>query len=170
VAFVGALAITPLLAASAIMAAPALNYKSGHTQNHPVTFTGMVIKVDSNQRFDIRVGQKTYSVKTAVGLPRSVKKGDLVRVSGRKKANFIDHARVEILRSASSKYQNESFTGIITTINSDRRFDLRINGKIFHVTAAGQLPRYLKRGDKVRITGRKSGGNITNAQVVRLNN
>jgi len=170
-AFIGAFVITPLLAAPAILAAPTLSYKSGHAQNHPVTLTGTVIKVDSNQRFDIRAGEKTYTVKTAVGLPRSVRKGDAVRVSGRKVGNSIDHARVEILRSASNEYHEESFTGIITKIHSDRRFDIRINGKIFNVTTAGQLPRYLKRGDKVRITGRKSGGNdITNAKVIRLNN
>jgi len=158
----------------AILAIPASAFhKNGHSQKHPETFIGSVIKLYSNQQFDIRAGRNTYNVKTAIRLPYSLDKGDIVRVSGQKSGNVINKAHVEILRKTSrnNDYQDESFTGIITKINSDRKINIRINGKIFNVNMAGHLPNYLKRGDKVRVTGRRSGSNdINNARVVRLSN
>jgi membrane protein implicated in regulation of membrane protease activity len=172
-AFAGAFVVTPMMMRTpSILAAPnPMHSKNDHSQKHYETFTGSVIKTDSNQRFDIRVGRKTYNIKTAARLPYNLQKGDIVRVSGQRSDNNINYARVEILRKTTKDngHLDESFTGIITKISSDRRFDIRINGKIFNAYTAGRLPSYLKRGDKVRITGRRSGSNdINNARVVKL--
>lgn len=173
-ALASAFVITPIMMSTpAVLAVPTPAYhKNDHGQKHPETFTGSVIKFYSNQQFDIRAGRKTYSVKTAISLPYSLAKGDIVRVSGQRSGNVINKAHVEILRKTSRKngYQDESFTGIITKINSDRRFDIRINGNIFHVNTADRLPRDLKRGDKVRITGRRLGNDINNTRVAKLSN
>ena len=137
------------------------------------TFTGTVIQSMSDERFDVRVEDMILKVKTAYRMPRRLDNGDVVRVVGERSGDkSIERARVEVIQRAKDNDRNrdESFTGVITKIKSDRRFEFRVDRKTFDVYTADRLSRYLKEGDVVRVTGRRSGNSdINNARVVELN-
>lgn len=64
-----------------------------------------------------------------------------------------------------------SFTGTVSKVNSDSKFELRYDGKTYDVYVSGRLPRRLDRNDVVRVYGYRYGNNdIRNASVTVLRN
>lgn len=60
----------------------------------------------------------------------------------------------------------ETFTGQVTNIISNQRFDLRVGRTVYNVTASSSISRRLQEGDQVRVYGLRSGTNdIKNANV-----
>jgi len=51
------------------------------------TFTGTVIGVSSNRRFQLRVGNQTFDVSSSSQLPRGFDRNDIVRVYGTRSGN-----------------------------------------------------------------------------------
>lgn len=171
-ALISAFAVTPVvMEMPAAQAAP-----PGWTQNRNdrgrqryERFNGRVTKIDSDRRFDIRVGSQTYNVNLSSRLPRRLSKGDEVRVTGQRYGdNDINNARVESVRNNSGNHGNryETFTGTVTKIEHSRRFDLRANGRIYNVNTANGIIRNLRVGNVVRVYGLRFGDNdINNANV-----
>jgi Ni/Co efflux regulator RcnB len=64
-----------------------------------------------------------------------------------------------------------TFTGTVSRVNSDSKFELRYNGDTYDVYVSGRMPRSLDRNDVVRVYGYRSGNNdIRNASVTVLRN
>ena len=60
----------------------------------------------------------------------------------------------------------ETFTGTVTKVDSDRHFDIRVNGHTYNVELAGRAPRHFDRGEGGRVYGHRSGiNNIINGRV-----
>jgi hypothetical protein len=78
---------------------PTFNYGRNNSNSNYRTFTGTVTKV-SNNRFDIRVGNITYNVAASSRPPRSLDRGDVVRVYGERFGqNDIRNASVSIINN-----------------------------------------------------------------------
>jgi membrane protein implicated in regulation of membrane protease activity/translation initiation factor IF-1 len=143
--------------------------------NNTRTFTGRVSNVVSDQRFDLRVGSTTYNVISTSRLPRRLNEGDQVRVYGRRTgSNDISNATVVVINNRDNDdndNQFRNFTGRVTKVESDQRFDIAINGITFNVIATSRLPRRLTRGDYVRVYGTRTGDNdISRATVTTIDN
>lgn len=138
------------------------------------TFTGRVTSIKSNEDFDVLIDGKTYNVTTRSRLPRRLNRGDIVRIFGRRSgSNDIKNATVVIIDNNNGNNNGNfgTFEGRVSDVDSNSRFNLVVNGVTFDVTTSSSLPRRLNRGDRVRVYGRRVGGNdITNASVVILNN
>jgi hypothetical protein len=64
-----------------------------------------------------------------------------------------------------------TYTGVVTRVESSRSFAVRANGQTFDVYTDAGLPRGFDKGDTVRVYGVRSGGNdIRNASVSIINN
>ena len=141
--------------------------------NNSRSFTGRVTDVDSDQRFDILIGNRTYNVISTTRLPRRLNRGDMVRVYGRLSgSNDIVNATVVVINNNNDGGYGDSrtFTGRVTEVESDQRFDMLIGNRTYNVISTTRLPRRLNRGDMVRVYGRLSGDNdIRNATVVVIN-
>lgn len=142
------------------------------------TFVGRVTNIESNQRFDILVGNILYNVKPSSTIPRQLKKGDEVQVYGlRSGTNDIINANVRYLRGGDigggrgnwGQQGYQTFTGRVTNIESEQRFDIMVGGTLYNVKPSSPISRRLNRGDMVRVYGLRSGTNdIINANVVIL--
>jgi len=149
-----------------------------NSDNDARTYTGRVVDVESDQNFDISVNGTTYNVFSAARLPRGLNVGDQVRVSGQRDGdNNILNATVTVLSNNGNNNNNgnsndfRTFTGRVTEVQNDTRFELRVNGTDYDVVTASIVPRGLKEGDTVRVYGRRNGeNNITNATVTVLDN
>ena len=63
----------------------------------------------------------------------------------------------------SSSYQ--TYTGVVTNVDNNREFDIRVGGTTYNVYASSSTPR-LSKNDTVRVSGQRSGDNdIRNANV-----
>ena len=141
------------------------------------TFTGRVTSVESNSRFNIEVGNTDYNVYLSTSAPRRLDKGDTVRVYGRRYGNNdIRNANVSILYNTpgngSTQWGNfETFTGVVTDVESNSKFSVRIGNTIYNVYPSGRVPGQISRNDRVRIYGRRYGNNdIRNANVAIIRN
>jgi hypothetical protein len=123
-----------------------------------------VIRTNNGDRVRVRLDERE---------PRRLSAGDEVRVSGHYDRSDRDtfHAdRVEIVDNR-NRYNSQSFTGRVTDVDSDRRFDIKVNDKEYNVYTRDRLPRQLNRGDYVRVYGDRVGDNgIRNATVALLDN
>jgi hypothetical protein len=64
-----------------------------------------------------------------------------------------------------------TLTGVVTDILSSQKIDIRVSGKLYNVYPAARLPRLIKKGDTVIVTGRREGNNdIRNATVNIVHN
>ena len=64
------------------------------------TFTGTVVGVDSNRKFQLRVGNETFDVSANSQLPRGFSRGDIVRVYGvRSGSDDINNASLTIVNN-----------------------------------------------------------------------
>lgn len=130
--------------------------------NNARSYTGRVSKVDSDQRFDLVIGNTTYNVITSSRLPRRLNVNDRVRVYGRRTGNNdITNATVAVINNNGNNGNNNgisTFTGRVSNVKSDKRFDLVVNGTTYNVMTSSRLPRRLDEDDEVRVYGRRTGG------------
>lgn len=154
---------------------------TNQNNNNSRSFTGRVSKVDSDQRFDLIVGNTTYNVITSSRLPRRLSTNDRVRVYGRRTGdNDISGATVVILTNRNDNDNDDNdnddndyrtFTGRVTDVESSQRFDIVVDGKTYNVTTSSRTPSYLDEDDTVRVYGRRTGDNdIVNATVTITTN
>lgn len=148
-----------------------------NNNNDNRSFRGRVSRVDSDQRFDLVVGNTTYNVITSSRLPRRLNVNDQVRVYGRRTGdNDITGASVVVINNNDDDDNGNdndfrTFTGRVSNIESDQRFDLVIGGTTYNVITSSRFPRDLEEGDQVRVYGRRFGANdISNARVSIINN
>lgn len=106
------------------------------------------LRADNNRLYRIRVGRFDE--------PRSLDRGDRVRLSGHLRDNVFVARNLEFLRDTDNNNSPSWLTGTITRDLSGNSFELRIdNGRVYRVTLARyDEPRSLDRGDRVRVTGR----------------
>ncbi len=146
------------------------------------SFSGTVTAVRSGNSFDLRANGRTYNVYLSSRLPRELSRGDEVRVYGRPYGvNDIRSATVRVTKNTGAdprrdeprRDNNQSgnsyrtTSGVVTTVRSSREFDVRIDGKIYNVTASSGT-RGLSRGDEVRIYGQSYGANDIRNATVRI--
>ena len=149
---------------------------TNQNNNTSQTFTGRVSNVDSDQRFDLVVGNITYNVLTTNRLPRGLNEGDRVRVYGtRTGANDISRATVVVINDNGDDNNNDgdyrTFTGRVSNVDSDQRFDIVVDGKTYNVATSSRVPRGLDEDDRVRVYGLRTGdNNIVNATVAIVDN
>jgi len=156
------------------------NNRDRHDNNHGntyQTFTGTVNNVESNSKFDIRVGNQTYNVYPSGRVPGQISKNDTVRIYGQRYGvNDIRNANVVIVRKSNSDNNNtwgnyQTFTGTVTSVVSNSLFNVRIGNDIYDVYPSSNVARRVDRGNVVRIYGRRYGVNdIRNANVVIVRN
>lgn len=66
--------------------------------------------------------------------------------------------------------RDDSFTGVVTNVRGDNRFDARANNQIYNVTTDDSLPRALSVGDTVRVSGQFYGdSDVRRANVSAIN-
>jgi hypothetical protein len=109
-ALLGAFCVAPLAVSTPAAQAdpPMWSHKNDHKDHHDKndhrrgnvqTFTGVVTKVESSSKFDLRVGHQDYDVYPSGRIPRGLHKNDLVRVTGyRYGNNDIRNASVTVVR------------------------------------------------------------------------
>ena len=74
-------------------------------------------------------------------------------------------------RNNGDNYRDDArYTGVVTSVRSGKAFDVRVNGRIYNVTTAGNLPRGLSEGDTVRVAGRLYGDNDIRQATVNITN
>jgi membrane protein implicated in regulation of membrane protease activity len=141
------------------------------------TFTGRVTSVESNSRFNIEVGNTDYNVYLSSSAPRRLDNGDIVQVYGRRYGNNdIRNANVRIIRNTPGNGSTQwgdfrTFTGRVTSVESNTRFNIQVDGTEYNVYLSSSAPRRLDRNDTVRVYGRRYGNNdIRNANVSIINN
>lgn len=152
------------------------------------TFTGQVSNV-RGQQFDLRVGGTTYNVYASSRLPSGLDQNDSVRVYGQRSGNNdIRNANVSIIgnnngnrwdnnghrwgnNNGNNRWGNyQTFTGTVTDVESNSKFEVRVGGNTYDVYPSGTARR-VDEGDIVRIYGRRYGNNdIRNANVVVVRN
>lgn len=148
--------------------------------NRNETFTGTVTDVESNSEFEIQSGNQKYDVYLSTNAPRRLDKGDTVRVYGSRYGdNDIRNANVTIIRNTNNdnwdddkEFGNyQTFSGVVTNVESNSEFDIRIGNDTYNVYPSGRIPNGISKNDTVRIYGRRYGDNdIRNANVVILRN
>jgi len=159
-----------------VFRADSVQILTNQNNNNNRSYTGRVTNVDSDQRFDLTIDGTTYNVITSSRLPRRLNKGDQVRVFGRRSGdNDIINATVVVINNNGNNYNNynnfRTYTGRVTNVDSDQRFDLNVDGTTYNVISTTRLPRRLNEGDQVRVFGRPIGDNdISSASVVVINN
>ena len=145
-----------------------------NNNNGARTYTGRVSKVDSDQRFDLVIGNTTYNVLTSSRLPRRLNVNDRVRVYGRRTGdNDITGATVVVINNNNNNNEDDNYrtyTGRVSNVDSDQRFDLVVGNTTYNVLTSSRLPRRLNEGDRVRVYGIRTGDNdISRATVVVIN-
>ena len=167
----GAFASAPL--ASVITPAEAAPW--GNERREYQTLEGVVtVGRQGKREFTLRLNNgRRIQVRSDERVPRRLSNGDRVRVRGfyrRNQPNVFRADTVQIIGNRNNS-NTRSFTGRVTDVKSDQRFDISVDGKTYNVIASTRLPRRLNEGDMVRVYGRRSGdNNIVNATVVVINN
>jgi len=111
------------------------------------------LRADNGRLYQVRVGRYDE--------PRSLDRGDRVRVSGEFHNNIFVARNLEVLRDTGGNdghhNNDQSLTGTVTRDLSGNNFEIRAdNGHIYRVSLSRRYdePRSLDRGDRVRISGR----------------
>lgn len=177
--------VTKLIATGALVAAPFLsvlpsaeaqprwnngnqggwnNGNQGGWNNSQTTLTGVVTRDLSGDYFELRT-DSNRTIRVNVGRydePRSLDRGDRVRVTGYLRNGVFTARNIEFLRDTGNgnngNWQN-SITGVVTRDLAGKSFELRTdNGRTVHVSfGRNDEPRSLDRGDRVRVAGRYEG-------------
>ena len=171
VVIAGAFAVAPFAGAiTPVEAAPVANERREYQ-----TLEGVVtVDQENNRRFTLRLNNgRRIQVRTAQSEPVRLSTGDRVRVRGFFRRNQANVFRAESVRIITNRNtgNTRTFRGTVVDIETNQRFDIDVNGRIYNVIASTRLPRRLNEGDEVRVYGRRSGdNNIVNATVVIINN
>ncbi len=149
------------------------------------SFTGVVTNVRAGNRFDVRVGNRTYNVTTQSSLPRALSVGDTVRVSGQITGNNeLRRADVSIINNDRNGNRNNNwndnrgdrnessprnYRGTVEILLPNNEFNARIDGRIYKIYAV-ESTRDLRVGDPITIYGQMDRGvNIRGARVTAEN-
>jgi translation initiation factor IF-1 len=156
---VGLFAFLPLVSVSPSVQAAARGGSEYRRSAGQQTLTGTVTRDLSGDRFEIRADNgRTYRVRVGrYDEPRSLDRGDRVRVIGQFRNNDVLVARsIEFLRdTGGSSNVRRSLTGVVTRDLRGDLFELRAdNGRTYRVRVGRyNEPRSLDRGDRVRVIG-----------------
>jgi len=124
------------------------------------TLTGVVTHDLDGNSFEIRATDgRVYRVDLRRGAePRTLDRGDRVRVTGRLTNNVFIARDIDLLEDTTNNNNNgrTTLTGVVTRDLSGDSFELRADdGRTYQVDVRGNdEPRSLDRGDRVRVTGR----------------
>ena len=181
VALMGAFAVTPFMAPTAQAAPPSYAPAYGRRAKEKkeerreerkainnrgnVSLSGTVLNVRSGNSFDLRANGRVYNVYTSSSVPRGLSRGDKVSLNGRSYGdNDIRNANVRITENNRNNVlrrnnaDDQSYIGIVTSVRSNREFDVRVGSKIYNVYASSDT-RGLSKNDEVRVYGQRSGDN-----------
>jgi len=182
--------ITKFIATGVLVAAPFLSvlptaeaqprWNQGRNNNNDwgrtvTTFEGTVTRDLYGDAFDVRTDNGRI-VQVRVGRyeePRSLNRGDYVRVTGQMRNGAFVASNIQFIRDTGNGNNNgnwqNSITGVVTRDLAGKSFELRTdNGRTVHVNFGRyDEPRSLDRGDRVRVNGRYEG-NIFRATDVQF--
>jgi len=138
------------------------NGNNGSNDNWRNSITGVVTRDLAGKSFELRT-DNGRTVRVNLGRyqePRSLDRGDRVRVIGQYEGNFFRATDIEFLRDTGGNnnggWQTTTLTGTVVRDFSGNNFELRTDaGRTVSVRVErGREPRSLDRGDRVRVTGR----------------
>ena len=136
------------------------------------TYRGTVEILLPDNEFNARINGRIYKV-YSLGSTRDLRVGDAIDIDGQMDRGVnIRNARVSINRRNDNNDRDNNnwpnfgdnrrdfntYTGEVTDVQSDRKFEVRIDGRNYDVTTDSSTRR-VNRGDIVRITGRREGNN-----------
>ncbi len=168
-------------------------YKDNDHNNNYRTITGVVTRDRRGDEFNLRMSNgRIIRVDANRREPRRLSEGDRVRIYGHYVNNVFSARNIVITdnrnrndrdrydRNDRDRYDRDrydrnndyrSYTGVVTNVRSDSKFDIRADGTTYNVTLSKNAPRRLDRNDYVRVYGMRSGeNNINNASVSILRN
>jgi len=177
--------VTKLIATGALVAAPFLSvlpsaeaqprWNQGRNNNNNTwgrsvtTFEGTVTRDLYGDAFDVRTdnGRIVQVHLKGYDEPRSLDRGDYVRVTGQTRNGVFVASNIQFIRDTGNGNWNgnnngnsqNSITGVVTRDLAGKSFELRTdNGRTVHVSfGRNDEPRSLDRGDRVRVAGRYEG-------------
>jgi len=166
--------ITKIIATGALVAVPFLavlpnveaqprwnNGNQGGWNNSQTTITGVVTRDLAGDYFELRT-DNNRTIRVNVGRydePRSLDRGDRVRVTGHSRNGVFTARNIEFIRDTGNGNWQNSLTGVVTRDLAGKSFELRTdNGRTVRVNLGRyQEPRSLDRGDRVRVIGQYEG-------------
>ena len=167
------------------------NRNDDNFYNSTRTLEGVVVNDLAGRNFVLRLDNgRTIRVRLDEREPRRLSQGDRVRVQGsfdqtnrdnRDNTRYNDRlvfraTEVRVIRDRNNNNRNNNnnyngqrtLNGIVTSVRSDRSFTLSALNRTFDVTSSSRLPRGLREGNIIRVSGEVRGDNISDADVTVL--